>query len=142
MKFFFHINYSFRFTNQLKCHKKPFRIVCNLLPQANRKLLRDLRLEFRAATSPTTQHFHGHICHSVYCLHYGYFTNPVTITHSIDIITQFMTLNSQQILPKKHNNTRKMNPHSGVPRESHGTNFNVSFRFASIAVIRPFLEHA
>ena len=33
-----------------------------------------------------------------------------------------------------------MNLQAGFPLNAHGTNFNVSFRFAAIAVIRSFLE--
>ena len=34
-----------------------------------------------------------------------------------------------------------MNLQADIPHNAHGTHFNVSFRFARIAVIRPFLEH-
>jgi hypothetical protein len=33
-----------------------------------------------------------------------------------------------------------MNLHASIPHNAHGTNFTVAFRFASIAVIRPFVE--
>jgi len=34
-----------------------------------------------------------------------------------------------------------MNLHAGIPHNAHRTNFDVSFRFASIAVIRSFVEY-
>ena len=133
--------YLFRFTNQLKYSKKPLCSVCSILPQANRMLLRDTRLEQCAATCLHNTAASDRVCHSVYCLHYSYFTNPTAITNSVDVITQFIALNSRHFLPKNLILHEKMNLHADISHTTHGTNFIVSFRFASMAVIRPFLEY-
>ena len=114
--------------------------MCSPLPQANGKLLRDLEVGITssnlphntAASWPCLSH---RLLSILQLFHYLGRYNTLSRCYYTVYNTKHTTLS-----PEKLYITRKTNLHAGISHNAHGTNFNVFFRFARIAVIRPFLE--